>query len=155
MSAAQQDMWDSISQVPGRMRSDNVSLTEASRDLSVSPEEVIRLARPAFRKLANGQYAARPTDQIFRMLHILSRDENGVIEFPTTDSREASLIGRFWNAVQQYLRTGHPLGLNSLRHRTVRDAMGKRVHLLTDLKEIERQAYAGELRFESIYGAIA
>jgi hypothetical protein len=155
MSPAQRDMWDLISQVAGRMRSDNISLQEASRDLGVSSEEVVRLARPAFRKLTNGQYAVRATDHIFRMLPILSTEAEGLIEFPTTDSREASLIGRFWNAVQQYLRTGDPFELNSLRHRTVRDAMGKRVRLLTNLKEIERQAYAGVLRFESIYGAFS
>jgi hypothetical protein len=154
MSPNEQDLWDAISQVPGRMRSDNVSLAEACRDLGVSPDEVLRLARPAFRKLADGQYVAKARDEIFRMLCILS-EEGGLVEFPVTDSREASLIGRFWNAVQQYLRRGDPFELNSLRHRTVRDSTGKRSHLLTNLKEIERQAYAGVLRFESIYGAIA
>ncbi len=154
MSPNEQDLWNSISQVPGRMRSDNVSLAEACRDLGVFPDEVLRLARPAFRKLANGEYAAKDRDEIFRMLCILSKEE-GLIEFPTTDSRQASLIGIFWNAVRHYLRTGDPFELNSLKHRAVRDPTGKRVPLLTDLKEIERRAYAGVLRFESIYGAIA
>jgi hypothetical protein len=154
LSSDEQELWDAISQVPGRMRSDNVSLAEACRDLGVPPHEVLRLARPAFRKLANGEYVAKDRDEIFRMLCILSKGE-GLLEFPTTDSRQASLIGIFWNAVQHYLRTGDPFELNSLKHRAVRDPTGKRVPLLTDLKEIERQAYAGVLRFESIYGAIA
>jgi hypothetical protein len=152
---AQQDVWDSISQVPARMRSDNVSLAEAARDLGVSPDEVVRLARPAFRKLATGQYAARPTDQIFRMLHILSPDQQGLIEFPTTDSREASVVGRFWNGIRFYVRTGDSSELESLERRTVKNANGKRLRLLTDLDEIETRAHAGELRFESIYGAVA
>jgi hypothetical protein len=152
---ALQDIWDSISQVPARMQHDNVSLAEAARDLGVSPEEVVRLARPAFRKLSNGKYAARPTDQIFRMLHILSPDEDGLIEFPTTDSREASVIGRFWNGVRLYVRTGDPSALKSLDRRIVKNADGKKFRLLTDLQELESRAHAGELRFESIYGAIA
>jgi hypothetical protein len=88
MSPNEQDLWDAISQVPGRMRSDNVSLAEACRDLGVSPDEVLRLARPAFRKLADGQYVAKARDEIFRMLCILS-EEGGLVEFPVTDSREA------------------------------------------------------------------
>jgi hypothetical protein len=126
MSPAQRDMWDSISQVPARMRSDNTSLGETSRGLGVSLEEVVRLARPAFRKLANGQYAVRATDQIFRMLPILSTEAEGLIEFPTTDSREASVIGRFWNRVSLYLRTGDPSELKSFERTVVKNACARR-----------------------------
>jgi len=155
LSPLLRDIWDSISQVSAKMRYNNASLGYTARALGVSPQEVIRLARPAFRKLNNGQYVARPTDQIFRMLHILSPDEDGLIEFPTTDSREASVVGRFWNGIRLQVRTGDSSELESLERRTVKNADGKRLRLLTDLDEIESRAHAGELRFESIYGAIA
>lgn len=84
------------------------------------------------------------------MLHVLSPDEQGLIEFPTNDSREASVIGIFWNGVQLYIRTGDPSVLKSLNRSVVKSTDGKKLRLLTDLHELEKRAFAGELRFESL-----
>ena len=65
------------------------------------------------------------------------------------------MIGRFWNGVRLYVRTGDPSALKSLKRSIVKNADGKKLRLLTDLHAIENRAFAGELRFESIYGAIA
>ena len=78
-----------------------------------------------------------------------------MIEIPVNDSREASLVGEYWNAVDRYLRTGDASALLSLKKKRVKNASGKNVPLLMNLKELERLASAGVLRFESLYGRTA
>lgn len=148
-----QDTWDHIVQVSGKMRSENVSLQRASRELGVSPNQVLRLARPAFRRLRNGRYVAKPIDRLLRILVLPS--PKGLVEIAITDSRQASLIGEYWNALHRYLSTGDASQLEKFRKRRVTNASGKRIPLLTDLDELGRQASVGEFRFESLYGRIA
>lgn len=67
------------------------------------------------------------------------------------DSRQASQIGRYWNAVARYLRTGDTSALRKFRGKHIVDATGARVLLLTDLDELDRLGNAGVLSFETIY----
>ena len=152
MSRPAQDLWNLAVQVPARMRSEGASLPKAAREVGLTSNQVLRLARPAFRKL-RGRYSVRASDKLLRIL-ILPSDK-GLIEIPVNDSREASLVGEYWNAVDGYLRTGDASALLKLKKRRVKSASGKNVSLLTDLKELERQASAGVLRFESLYGSTA
>lgn len=145
-----QTTWDLITQIPAKMRSENISATRAARDLNVSPSQVFRWARPAFRKLSSGKYVAKRTDRLLRVLVMPSN--KGLIEIAVSDSREASLLGEYWNAVDRFLRTGDSSGLQQLRKKRITDAGGKKIRLLTNLEELNRQASAGVLRFESLYG---
>jgi hypothetical protein len=153
MSRRAQDLWNLAVQVPARMRSEGASLPKVAREVGLTSNQVLRLARPAFRKLRNGRYSVRASDKLLRIL-ILPSDK-GLIEIPVNDSREASLVGEYWNAVDGYLRTGDASALLKLKKKRVKSASGKNVSLLTDLKELERQASAGVLRFESLYGSTA
>jgi len=153
MSRRSQETWDLIVQIPAKMRSENASLRKASRDLGLEPKQVLRLAGSAFRKLRNGRYAVRGTDRLLRILVVPS--EKGLIEIPINDSREASLVGEYWNAVDRYLRTGDASRLHALRKKRVKNSAGKAVRFLTDPRKLERQASAGVLRFESLYGRTA
>ena len=135
------------------MRAGKVSLRAASRELDVSPSQVLQLAGSAFRRLRSGRYVAKLSDRLLRVLVIPT--DKGLIEFAFRDSREASLVGKYWNAVHRYLSTGDASGLQKFRKKRVKEASGKRILLLTDLDELGRQASAGALRFESVYGRAA
>jgi hypothetical protein len=148
-----QEFWDHIVQVPAKMRSGKISLQKAAQEFEVSPRQVRRLARAAFRRLRNGRYIAKPIDHLLRILLILS--DEGLIEVAVNDSRQASLIGEYWNALHRYLSRGDASELQKFKDKRARDASGKRIKLLTDLDQLGRLASAGVLRFESLYGRTA
>ena len=145
-----QDTWSRIVQVPSQMRSKGLTLRQAARQFGVSPSVVLRLAGSAFRKKPNGRYAAKPIDRLLRILFIPS--EKGLREIVVRDSREASSIGEYWSAVEKFLTRGDGSVLQKLRRKRVMQADGKRVRFLTNLEELKRQASAGVLHFESLYG---
>jgi hypothetical protein len=145
-----QELWDRIVQVPTTMRSGKHSLDNASREHGVSPRLVLRLAGSAFQRLRNGRYAAKVSDGLLRILPLPSL--TGLVEIALSDSRQASVVGHYWNALQQYLRRGDASAVNRLRKKRIRLANGKHIRLLTDLGVLARLASAGVLRFETIYG---
>jgi hypothetical protein len=148
-----QELWNRAVQVPAEMRSHGLTLRQASRQLDVRPSDVLRLAGGAFKKKRNGRYEARSSDRLLRVLPIPSK--KGLREIAVLDSREASLVGEYWSAVEKFLATGDETALRNLRRKWVMDARGKRVRLLFNLEELKRQASAGVLRFESLYGRSA
>ncbi len=48
------------------------------------------------------------------------RFRKGLREIATRDSREASLIGEYWSAVEKYLTRGDASALKKLRRKAVR-----------------------------------
>jgi hypothetical protein len=76
-------------------------------------------------------------------------------EIAIRDSREATLLAKYWIAVHKFLETGDSSGLRRIRRKTVTDVDGKRNRLINDLIELERLASAGVLSFESLYGKVA
>jgi hypothetical protein len=145
-----QDLWNRAVQVPAEMRARGLSLLQASRQLRVSTKNVLRLAGSAFTK-KRGRYQVKPMDRLLRVL-IVPQKKGRLQEVPTRDSREASLIGEYWSAVEKFLTRGDSSALRKLRRKYVTDAHGKRVRFLMDLEELKRQASAGVLHFESLYG---
>jgi hypothetical protein len=99
-----QETWDSVAHVISKMRSGRTSLRKAAREFGIEPNQVIRLGRSALKKQKNGRYAAKKTDRVLRMLGVLTVD--GKREIAVRDSRQASVIGSHWDAVQRYLQTG-------------------------------------------------
>lgn len=150
MSRQSQEIWDRVTQVPGLMRSQNLSLKRASKQVGLRSDLVARLARRAFRKRPNGRYIAKKVDHLLRPLVIPG--DKGLREIFVRDSNEASLIGEYWSALDRYLVRGDASRLQKFRKRRIRPAQGKSIFLLTDLDELARQASAGVLRFESLYG---
>jgi hypothetical protein len=148
-----QDTWNRATQVVSKMRSERISLQQASRDFQISSRIVVRLAGSALRKGTNRKYTAAPDDDLLRVLLLPSSD--GLREIATRDSRQATVIGKYWSAVQKYLATGDASALNKIRRKTITDADGKRIRLLKDLAELERLASAGVLSFESLYAKVA
>jgi len=153
MSERSQDRWDRVTHVVTKMRADGMSLAKAAREFSLTSQTVVRLARTALRKGRDGRYTAKRTDNLLRVLVI--PDSKGLSEIATRDSREATLVGKYWDAVQKYSETGDASALRKIRRKTIQDADGKRVRLIKDLAELDRLGSAGVLSFETIYGKAA
>jgi len=148
-----QDRWIGVTNAISKMRADRVSLTEASREFGLDRREVIRLGGSALRKRANGQYAAKANDGLLRVILVLT--EEGKREIAVRDSRQATLVAEHWNAAHRYLDRGDGSALSRFQGRSVIDAKGKRIPLLTDLDELNRLGNAGVLSFESLYARAA
>ena len=148
-----QDGWTQMTHVITKMRTDNVSLQQASREYKLDPRTVVRLGGSALRKRANGRYAPKPSDRLLRVLVILTPE--GPREIALRDSRQASEVAKHWDAVQRYLQKGDDSVLPRFRHIRISDAKGVRVRLLTDVEEIDRFGNAGVLSFESLYARTA
>ena len=144
-----QDRWSRVTHVISKMRAEGVSLRQASREFEIDPRTVVRLGGPALRKRANGQYKAKASDRLLRVLVVPTRE--GLREIAVRDSRQASQVAEYWNAVQTYLATGDAAALRKFRGKHITDAKGARVQLLTDRDELDRLGSAGVLSFESLY----
>jgi hypothetical protein len=144
-----QDTWNRVVQAISKMRAAHISLHQAAREFGVHPKEVVRLGGSALRRTPSGRYAAKAKDDLLRVLSL--PDRRGLREIAFDDSREASVVGKYWNGVHLYLQTGDASGLREFRRKFVRDANGRRFELLTDLDELDRLGSAGVLSFESIY----
>jgi len=144
-----QDTWNRVVHAISRMRAEGVSLPRAAREFGVSTKEIVRLGGSALRRMPSGRYAAKAKDNLLRVLSLPGR--RGLREIAFDDSREASLVGKYWDAVGLYIQTGDASGLREFRGKSVRDANGRRIDLLTDLDELDRLGSAGVLSFESIY----
>jgi hypothetical protein len=152
LSERDQERWRNVGQTVTELRT-GASLRQASRKFGVDSRTVQRLARPALRKLRNGRWAARTHDRLLRVLVIPTR--KGLGEIGVNDSRQATLLGKYWTAVDRYRDTGASSALREFRGKYMIDVSGKQVPLLTDLNELDRLGSAGVLSFESIYGRAA
>lgn len=150
MPPAARNRWIRVAHVPSIMRTEHLSLRQAAKKAGIDPRAV---PRSALRKRPNGRYAAKGWDRLLRV--VVTPAEQGLIELPTRDSREASKIAEHWNAVQKYLETGDTSAIQQLRHRTITDSEDREIPLLTDIGQLERLADAGILSFESIYAGAA
>jgi hypothetical protein len=126
-----------------------MSVTKASQEYRLDRQTVLRLGKSALRKLGNGRYVAKAHDKLLRVLVIPT--PKGRSEIAVRDSRDASVIGEYWDAVEAYRGKGDESKLRHFQGKRVRDASGKLVRLLTDTEELDRLANAGELSFESLY----
>jgi hypothetical protein len=154
MSERAQDRWNRVTQAVSKMRADGTSLPDVAREFALSANTLVKLAAGALRKNNRGQYVVKPTDRLLRVV-VLPKEDGGLREVGTTDSTEASIVGKYWAAVQRYLETGDSSALRKLRRKTVKDENGGRIRLIKDIAELERLGSAGVLSFESIYAKAA
>ena len=90
-------------EVVSEARRSRRSLNRLGRDHGLTSGEV-RRATNAFRK-TKGRWKAKKVDRISRIMAI---NENGKERFiEVTDSRYATLIGKYHSAVKEYLNTGN------------------------------------------------
>ncbi len=148
-----QDKWNRVVHTISKMRADRSSLQNAATEFDVDSKVVLRLGRSALRKTSSGRYKARASDKLLRVLQVPTPE--GLQEVITRDSREASKLARFSDAIQKYLQTGDSSGLKRFRRYRATNLKGKKIQLLTDLDELTRQGSAGVLSFESLYARTA
>jgi len=150
-----QGEWNDVAHVISQMRANRVSLTQAAIEVGIDPRVVARLGKSALRKRKNGQYVAKRTDTLLRILAIPTSD--GLREIVTRDSRQAMQLGKYWSAVQKYLQTGNASHLEkfSRKRKTIKDASGKKIRLILDTAVLDQLGSAGALSFESFYAQTA
>lgn len=144
-----QDMVLAMPEAVSLMRSNGIPARRAAGAAGISRSTLIRRGGSALKKLANGRYATKPNDHLFRPVIVVS--ENGPVEVATRNFREASIAGKHSSAVERYIYTGDDSALRRLPRNYIIDAQGKRIELLTDLDELDRLGSEGELSFESLY----
>jgi hypothetical protein len=135
------------------MRTDKVSLTQASRDTGISPRTVTKWGKSALRKHKNGKYAAKPSDKLLRIVMIPTPE--GMREIAVRESKQVSLLAEYWNALHRYLQTGDAAQVKTFQGKNIKDANGVDVPLPTDLAVLNRLGSAGVLSFESLYARSA
>jgi hypothetical protein len=143
-----QQTWNRVVGVVAAMRSDGQSLSHAVRQSRLSRRTFLRLGRTAVRKASNGRYVARPHDTLLRVLVVPAAD--GTREVALTNSRDATIVAQYLNAVHRYL-AGERTALDPFKRTRISLADGTRIPLLTDLPVLHRAAEAGVLSFESVY----
>jgi hypothetical protein len=131
------------------MRADGASFEAALNESGLSRTTALRLVKSALRKMPNGRYVATRNDRLLRVLVVPSVD--GLIEVVTRDSREASRVAAYLNAVHVYLAEGDADGLDAFRGVRVQGIDGASIELLTEPATLEWLGSAGVLSFESIY----
>ena len=85
--------WDRVLSVISKMRSEKVSLRQASKDSGISPNTVVRWGGPALQKRKNGKYVAKTQDNLLRMVMIPTSE--GIRELAVRGSYQASLLGEY------------------------------------------------------------
>ena len=147
------ETWERVLSVISKMRTDKVSLAQASRDVGIGPSTVKRWGSAALRKGQSGRYVAKSSDNLLRLMIILTPE--GPREIAVRGSKQATLLAEHWNALHRYVETGDATPLKTFRGKQIKDANGVNVPLLTDLPQVNRLASAGVLSFESIYARTA
>jgi hypothetical protein len=148
-----QDLWDRVVTVISKLRSKKTSLQQTSREMGISPRSVLRHAGSALQKNKRGRYEAKQSDRLLRMLMVPGPE--GPREVALRNSRDATLLGEYWNAVHRYLVSGDASGIVKFEGKYITDADGKRIDLLTKLSDLDRLGSAGVLSFQSLYARTA
>lgn len=123
------------------------SLSRLARALGIAAKTV-RKASGGFRK-RGGRWVATGIDRVQRYLK--TYEDGARTDVLVADSRTATLLSRYANAVGTYLETGDSSALRAFEERTYRDAYGN-VHTFETLPEALRAAAE---RSESDFGAFA
>jgi len=136
------------------MRRYDLDLTAAVRahNRTNPPERISREAVQRYTGTAlskhKGRLVAKPYDRLLRVMWFPT--ERGLIPLEIHDSRSATRLAEYDNAVKRYQLTGDEGALRRFRGKAIRS--GKRSYpFITDPTILERLAYAGELHFDSIY----
>lgn len=130
------------------MRTKGWSLTRAAREAETTPRNVQKYARRALKTTEGGRYTPTPFDRMPRAVRLLKPD--GIEVVVVRDSRTASKVGRYWNAVDRHLKTGDPAELSKFRGKSFQ-VHGIPHEFLTDADTIEALANVGEVAFEEMY----
>ena len=97
------------------------SVTKLANEHEISLTTVLYNTK-GFKK-SGRRWIAKRSDKISRVIKINEKGREVSIEI--NDSRTASLIGRYHNAVKQFLNTGNKKALKKFRKKKIKDINGK------------------------------
>lgn len=130
-------------------RKSNQSLSKIAKNHHISLKTVLNNTN-AFKK-TNNRLTLKRFDRISRVIKTNENGKEKSIEI--NDSRTASLVGSYHNAVKQYLNTGDSSQLKEFSKKRFKDAHGKMHRFETNLKKIiEINERVEEPEFYEIYG---
>lgn len=130
---------------------DGRSLRDAAREADTTPATVLKYAGRALRKAPTGEWRARSSDRLPRVMRALAPE--GEVRILVTDSKQASVISRYGHAVKRWREAGDRRDLDRFREQTVTTVDGRRVPLVTDETTLRRLSDAGEfIDIDDIYG---
>jgi hypothetical protein len=133
------------------MRREGLSLRAAAKIERTDPATVLRYARSALRKDGpGGRYRATKSDRIARTMALLTPQGEEVVT--VRNSRDASRIGEYMNAVRAYAR-GDPSKLPRFTGQVIR-AGGVTYPFVIDTRILDEFARAGLIAVEGLYRAI-
>lgn len=110
------------------------TLSQAANDKGITVKNVIKHTN-GFKKV-NGRSVVKRWDRIKRVMRVNTGGKEKSVEIK--DSRTASVIGRYHNAVKQFLNTGDKTKLSKFKNKKVKDSKGKLHKLETNPDEIIR-----------------
>jgi hypothetical protein len=153
MRPERQERWIQAVNTVSKARAEKSTLTRAARAVGIDPKVVKQLAGSALRKDKRGRIVPTKSDSLLRVLTIPG--QKGAREVVVRDSRTASQLATYADAVRKYIRRGDPSLLNRFRSSVVKDARGRRIRLVTNLRQLNELGNAGVLSFESLYARSA
>lgn len=130
-----------------KRRNPKLSLSEAAKQTGTTIKTVRRYTGSAL-EVRSGRLDVTARDRIPRNLRFLTA--KGQVAVRVTNSRDASRIARYNNAVRKYLMTGDTAGLQPYAGKSVR-AGGVTYEFVTDPAALNRLARAGEVHVLDIY----
>ena len=135
-------------QVLSEVRRNKKSLSQASKEQGISIKSVIKNTN-SFKKTGN-RWKPKTYDHISRVMKI---NENGkTISIEINDSRTASLIGRYHNAVKKYRDSGDSSELHKFKDKTIKDAKGNLHTFETDTEALDEiHERIEDIEFYDIY----
>jgi len=134
------------------MRREKLSLRRAAQFEETDPRTVRRYVRSALQQASpRGRYRPTAYDRIARMLNVLT--PTGPVAVIVRDSRTASRIGEYMNAVRTYVNTGDSSALDRFKGKTFQ-AGGKTYTFITDSATLDRLGDARALATEGLYQAV-
>ena len=148
-----QATWNRVLRAISKMRTDGLSLKQASKEAGVSPRTVKSWGGRIIKKRPNGRYTVARRDSLLRVVQVPT--SAGARDLALRNSRNASVLGQYWEAVHKYLRTGDSSEIEKFRGKRIKDANGQEIPLITNLRELNRLGSAGVLSFESLYARSA
>lgn len=133
------------------MRRKGLALTTAAKAQETDPRTVRRYVGSALRQRALRQrYKPTASDRLARTLNVITPE--GTQPVTVRDSRTASRIAEYMNAVRTYVNKGELSALERFRGQSFQ-AAGVRYTFVTDPNTLELLADAGVLAFEQLYRA--
>ena len=96
------------------------TLPQAANNNDISVQNVIKHTN-GFKKV-NGKPVVKRWDRIHRIMRVNTGGKEKSVEIK--DSRTASVVGRYHNAVKQFLNTGDKTKLQKFRNKKIKDSKG-------------------------------